>query len=232
MAISWAVIVILLKGVSGLLPSIVLLSLFPDPDNFLENYMVLSGPSGSNNTNGYHWEGSGGSNGNGGSTGPGGNRGPNGGPAVGNHGGNSQSNSDDIEHPHVNASYMPHQAAGHSSEVGDLVSRLYNANHPVVNSSPHLYRNEQGDIFCKHFGKMDEIYNGGQGVRCSRDYGIGRLVAGAEDRSSPRSHTTRVVGGWSCRGCSLKICAICASNELSWPGSEIEPTRLNPPSSR
>jgi hypothetical protein len=40
-------------------------------------------------------------------------------------------------------------------------------------------------------------------------------VAGAEDHSSAGSHTTRVLGGWSCRGCSLKICAICASHELS-----------------
>jgi len=58
-----------------------------------------------------------------------------------------------------------------------------------------LYRNEQGDIICKHFGKMDEKYNGGQGERCYRDDGIGSLVAGAEDHSSAGSHTTRVVGG-------------------------------------
>jgi hypothetical protein len=77
-------------GVSGFLPSfIVWLSLLPDPANFLENYLVLTEPSGSNNFYGSQGEGSGGS-GNGGSTDPGRNTGPNGGSDIGNPGFSSE----------------------------------------------------------------------------------------------------------------------------------------------
>jgi len=105
-----------LTGVSEFLPSfIVLLSLLPDPDNFLENYLVLTEPSGSNNSQGSPGEGSGGYNNNGGSTSPGGNQGPNDGSAAGNHGGNSQSENEE-----------------------DRIKRLYSAYHPEAGTRSYV----------------------------------------------------------------------------------------------
>lgn len=132
MAISWLIISILLKALTGFLPSfIVFLSLLPDPDNFLENYRVLTEPSGSNNPQGSYGEGSGGSSGNGGSTGPGGNSGPDLGSAVGNQGGNSQ------------------------SEKGeDRVKSLYSAYHPEAGTNPFLAPN---GLTCLHYGQMEHV---------------------------------------------------------------------------
>lgn len=217
LAISWAVIVLLLKAVNGFLPPlIVLLSLLPDSDDFVVNYLVLTEPSDSNNFNGYPSEdGNGGSTGPGGDTGPNGNPGPNDGPAVGNLSGNSQSDSDDNEHSHVNASSTP-QTTGHgaSSEMTD-VNRLYNRNIPEPNCENHYTQVPQSGYICTHYGQMNEIPptatengDGALGVSC---------INSGRDGYEP--HTIGQTGGWSCTECDTQVCNPCVQKDLNDDGA-------------
>ena len=236
LAISWAIIIILFKGLTGFLPSFIFwLSLLPDTDtdNFLENYLVLTEPSGSNNFNGSHGEGSGGSNGNPGSTGPGGNTGPNGGLAAGNHshGGNSQSDDDN------------HGIIGPLESYATNINRIYSSNGSEAGTRNPLYT-DGTHYMCKHYGNLDRIPSilltqpeAGEpevGVRCCR-------VNGYDGVPMPQpvhplavnclSHQLQIVpsvtGGWKCKVCWIKICDSCTIQEMSG-FREILPTITQP----
>ncbi len=191
LAISWQIIAILLMGVSGFLPSfIVWLSLLPDPANFLENYLVLTEPSGSNNFYGSQGEGSGGS-GNGGSTDPGRNTGPNGGSDIGNPGFSSE---------------------GEKEE--DRMKRWYSVHHTEAGTRAHI--SEDG-IFCSHYGQMYRVDavdqdpdDPGENVNCRGGHKTPLYFPPGEAEPGDISKP----GGWHCGTCAYTICDGCVKADI------------------
>jgi hypothetical protein len=159
---SWAIILILLKILNIVIPfSIVLLAV--DPSQFLDNYLVLSEPFGSDNPDNSgspitpNGENTGGSepNGNGG-----------GGPV-----GNSLGvyvNGDNNDHGESNRGNLH----GSTESPREHISRVYDY------TNPQSHTTDPVDGMCTHQGKMEEILDGYQDRRtCHRVDGLGERIA-------------------------------------------------------